>query len=85
MPTTTAAAQSPDLQIMTPQFRTFVDVWNNPKSGNSPPITASGSGYASLLTTFDEKWVAGKASDLQAGLQQVDQQITNQLSLGQAP
>ena len=57
---------------MTPQFKTFVDIWNNPKSGNSPPITASGSGYANLLTTFDEKWVAGKVSDLQAGLQQVD-------------
>ncbi len=85
VPTTTAAAQSPNLKIMTPQFKTFVDVWNNPKSSNSPPITASGSGYASLLTTFDEKWVAGKVPDLQAGLQQVDQQITNQLSLGQAP
>ena len=85
VPTTTAAAQSPDLKIMTPQFKTFVDVWNNPKSGNSPPITASGSGYASLLTTFDQKWVAGKVPDLQAGLKQVDQQIANQLSLGQAP
>jgi multiple sugar transport system substrate-binding protein len=85
VPTTTAAAQSPNLKIMTPQFKTFIDIWNNPKSGNSPPLTTSGSGYASLLTTFDEKWVAGKVSDLQAGLQQVDQQIANQLSLGQAP
>ena len=85
VPTTTAAATSPDLKIMTPQFKTFIDIWNNPDSKDSPPITASGSGYASLLTTFDQKWVAGKVPDLQAGLQQVDQQITNQLSLGQAP
>ena len=85
VPTTTAAAESPDLKIMTPQFKTFVAVWNNPKSSYTPPITASGSGYASLLTTFDAKWVAGKVPNLQAGLAQVDQQITNQLSLGQAP
>ncbi len=85
VPTTTAAADSPDLTIMTPQFKTFVAVWNNPKSSYTPPITASGSGYASLLTTFDQKWVAGKVPNLQAGLAQVDQQITNQLSLGQAP
>ena len=85
VPTTTAAATSPDLTIMTPQFKTFVAVWNNPKSSYTPPITASGSGYASLLTTFDQKWVAGKVPNLQAGLAQVDQQITNQLSLGQAP
>jgi multiple sugar transport system substrate-binding protein len=85
VPTTTAAAQSPDLKIMTPQFKTFIDVWNNPKSTYQPPIQAQGNGYSSLLTTFDQKWVAGKVSDLQAGLQQVDQQITNQLSLGQAP
>ena len=85
VPTTTAAAESPDLTIMTPQFKTFVAVWNNPKSSYTPPITASGSGYASLLTTFDQKWVAGKVPNLQAGLAQVDQQITNQLSLGQAP
>jgi multiple sugar transport system substrate-binding protein len=85
VPTTTAAADSPDLTIMTPQFKTFVGVWNNPKSSYAPPITASGSGYASLLTTFDQKWVAGTVPNLQAGLAQVDQQITNQLSLGQAP
>jgi multiple sugar transport system substrate-binding protein len=85
VPTTTAAATSPDLTIMTPQFKTFVAVWNNPKSSYAPPITSSGSGYSSLLTTFDQKWVAGKVSDLQAGLKQVDQQIVNQLSLGQAP
>jgi multiple sugar transport system substrate-binding protein len=85
VPTTTAAAQSPDLKIMTPQFKTFVNVWNNPKSSYAPPITASGSGYASVLATFDQKWVAGKVSDLHAGLQQVDQQVASQLSLGQAP
>ena len=85
VPTTTAAATSPDLTIMTPQFKTFAAVWNNPKSSYAPPITSSGSGYSSLLTTFDQKWVAGKVSDLQAGLRQVDQQIVNQLSLGQAP
>ena len=51
VPTTTAAAQSPDLKIMTPQFKTFVDVWNNPKSGNSPPITASAPAFSAARAT----------------------------------
>jgi len=85
VPTTQAAADSPDLTIMTPQFKTFLSVWNNPASSYSPPLTASGGGYASLLDQFDEKWVAGKVSDLQSGLQTVDKQVSDQLALGQAP
>jgi len=81
VPTTKAAATSPDLTIMSPQFKTFIDVWNNPQSSYSPPLTASGAGYATLLLQFDDKWVAGKVPDLHLGLQQVDQQISNQLNL----
>ncbi|MEI6727927.1 MAG: TetR/AcrR family transcriptional regulator, partial [Actinomycetes bacterium] len=29
----------------------FVEVWSNPKSHYSPPLTSSGAGYASLLNT----------------------------------
>ncbi len=81
VPTTTAAATSPNLTIMTPEFKTFIDIWNNPQSSYSPPLTSSGAGYATLLLQFDDKWVAGKVPDLHLGLQQVDQQISNQLNL----
>jgi multiple sugar transport system substrate-binding protein len=81
VPTTQAAADSPNLTIMTPEFKTFIDVWNNPQSSYSPPLTSSGAGYATLLLQFNDKWVAGKVPDLQAGLQQLDQQISNQLNL----
>ena len=85
VPTTEPAASSPDLDLP-PQFSTFVQVWQNPKSDYSPPLTSSGAGYASLLNTFDEQWVAGKVPDLTAGLAKVDKQISDQLALGsQAP
>jgi multiple sugar transport system substrate-binding protein len=84
VPTTKSSSSSPDLKLP-PQFQTFIDVWNNPKSRFFPPINAVGSGYYAPLTTFVEKWQAGNVSDLQAGLQQVDEQIKNQIALGQAP
>jgi multiple sugar transport system substrate-binding protein len=84
VPTTQGSATSSALQ-MVPQFQTFIDVWNSPKSGFSPPLTATGSGYADILNSFDEKWVSGKVSDLQAGLAQVDNDIANQLALGTGP
>jgi multiple sugar transport system substrate-binding protein len=84
VPTTEAAASSPQLDLP-PQFDAFVSVWNNPKSNYAPPLTSSGAGYASLLNTFDDQWVAGKVPDLQAGLAKVDKQISDQLSLSSAP
>jgi multiple sugar transport system substrate-binding protein len=84
VPTTQASATSSALHLV-PQFQTFIDVWNNPKSGFSPPLTATGSGYADILNSFDEKWVSGKVPDLQAGLTQVDTDIANQLALGTGP
>jgi multiple sugar transport system substrate-binding protein len=84
VPTTKSSASSPDLKLP-PQFQTFIDVWNNPKSRFWPPITATGSGYYKPLTDFEEKWQAGNVTDLQTGLQQVDEQIKNQLALSGAP
>ncbi len=84
VPTTKESADSPDLKLPD-TFNTFIDVWNNPKSSFAPPLTPGGAGYAKLLTDFDKSWVAGNVSDLQAGLQKVDSQISDQLALGQAP
>ncbi len=81
---TTAAAGKVSLNDP-PQFKTFIDVWNNPLSSFSPPLQASGGGYADLVNTFDDKWVKGQIPDLHAALVQLDQDIKNQLSQGQVP
>jgi multiple sugar transport system substrate-binding protein len=83
VPTWTPALQSPDL-VKDANYSTFLDVFANAKSATTP-TTASGKAYQDTLGTFVEKWQAGKVSDLQAGLAQVDQQINDQLSLGSAP
>jgi len=84
VPTTKASAESPDL-VMPAQMQTFIDVWNNPNSLFQPPLQAVGATYADFLNNYDDKWVQGKGGDLQAGLQQVDQNIDNELTMGQAP
>jgi multiple sugar transport system substrate-binding protein len=84
VPTTKASGSSPDLHLG-PQFQTFVDIWNNPKSSFYPPLLPSGAGYAQLADDFDAKWQAGSVPNLQQGLQQLDQNIDNQLQQGQTP
>jgi multiple sugar transport system substrate-binding protein len=81
VPTTTASGNSPNLHLG-PQFKTFVDIWNNPRSSFYPPLTAAGAGYAQLVDNFDAQWQAGNVSDLQAGLQKLDTNIDNQQQLG---
>jgi len=84
VPTTEESATAATFEN-TPQFQTFIDVWNNPSSSFSPPLTPSGAGYADLLGDFVGRWQAGKVSDLQAGLDETDQKIADQLALGAAP
>ncbi|MGZ4481510.1 MAG: extracellular solute-binding protein [Gaiellales bacterium] len=84
VPTTVASGTSPDLHLP-PQFKTFIDIWNNPNSGYSPPLEASGGGYANLVNDFESQWQAGKVSDLHAALVKLDQDISNQLQQGQVP
>jgi multiple sugar transport system substrate-binding protein len=84
VPTTKASGASPKLHLG-PQFKTFVDVWNNPKSSYYPPLLPSGAGYAQLADDFDAKWQAGNVSDLQSGLQQLDTNIDNQIQQGETP
>jgi multiple sugar transport system substrate-binding protein len=84
VPTTAASAQSPNLQIPA-QMQTFIDVWNNPNSLFQPPLQSVGATYADFLNNYNDKWVQGKGGDLQTGLQKVDQDIDNELSMGQAP
>jgi multiple sugar transport system substrate-binding protein len=86
VPTTTASANSPKLNLP-PNFQTFINVWNNPKSSFSPPLQPSGGGYSQRLADFDDKWAAGSipTSGLHSALEQLDTQIDNDLQQGQGP
>jgi multiple sugar transport system substrate-binding protein len=64
-----------------PKFKTFIDLVKNPKS-TYKPLVPIGDVDEQMFGTFAEKWQAGQVSDLQAGLQQLDSQISKQLQLG---
>ena len=81
VPTTYAALESPDLDV-TPQFKTFLDIFQNPNS-HYKPTTAIGDGDQTAIATVMEDWQVGKLTDLQAGLQQAAEQVDNLLAEAQ--
>jgi multiple sugar transport system substrate-binding protein len=62
-------------------FKPFLDIFANQKS-TFKPITPIGQTDVDLFGTFAQKWQAGEVSDLQAGLEQLDEQISKQMQLG---
>ena len=86
VPTTTDSLQSPALTPL-PNFQTFLDVFGNPNTSTTP-ITRVGAANQETFQSFIDKYQAGQKPDLEAGLDDVDQQIDAQLkqaSAGQAP
>jgi multiple sugar transport system substrate-binding protein len=77
VPTTHAALESPDLDV-TPQFQTFLDIFENPLS-HYKESSAIGSADQDVLGAFAEKWQVGD-EELDSGLQQAAQRINDQLS-----
>jgi multiple sugar transport system substrate-binding protein len=80
IPSTKDALASPDLKL-DPDFKTFVDIFNHPKSTTTPPSSA-GPAYQETFQTFCDTWQSGKVSDLPGGLTGVDKQINSLLQLG---
>jgi multiple sugar transport system substrate-binding protein len=78
VPTTLASLESPDLDV-TPQFQTFLDIFQNPLSHDKEP-TAIGSADQDTVSSFAEKWQTGAETDLDAGLQQAATSIDDQLA-----
>jgi multiple sugar transport system substrate-binding protein len=78
VPTTIAALESTDLDV-TPQFETFLNIFQNPLS-HYKQHSAIGSADQTTLADFAARWQTGAATDLQGGLQQVAQQIDDQLA-----
>jgi multiple sugar transport system substrate-binding protein len=77
VPSTRSSSQSKELKP-DKNFATFGTIFRNPKS-ETIPITAIGQAHLDTFQSFLAKWQAGKVSDLQAGLQQVDKQIDAKL------
>jgi multiple sugar transport system substrate-binding protein len=63
-------------------FQTFLDIFANPES-RYKQITEIGFGDVSLYDGFVDKYLAGKVSDVKAGLEGVCSQIEQQIKLGQ--
>jgi multiple sugar transport system substrate-binding protein len=80
VPSTVESLKDPQLQN-DPHFKPFMDVFAN-KTSTFKPITPIGVTDFDLFQSFAQKWQAGKVPDLQAGLNQLDQQISKQMQLG---
>ncbi|GGM27149.1 ABC transporter substrate-binding protein [Dactylosporangium sucinum] len=80
IPSTKDALASPDLK-MDAEFKTFVDIFNHPKTTTTPPSSA-GPAYQETFQTFCDGWQSGGAADLNAGLAGVDKQVNSLLQLG---
>ena len=78
VPTTIESLSSPDLDV-TPQFQTFLDIFQNPDSHYKEP-SAIGASDQNILAAFAASWQAGKQTDLDGGLASVAQQINDQLA-----
>ncbi|GIE57076.1 multiple sugar transport system substrate-binding protein [Actinoplanes octamycinicus] len=80
VPTTTRAIADPSLNA-DPDFKAFIDIFNNPNSQTSPP-SASGPAYQETFGQFLTSYQSGKVTDLDQGLATADQQINSVMSLG---
>ncbi|MGB3732018.1 extracellular solute-binding protein [Microbacterium sp.] len=83
VPTTKAALNSADLDYPQ-QFQTFLDIAASPNLV-SVPATAIGHANQTTFQTFWDQWQSGEATDLDAGLAKVDEDIDNALALSKAP
>jgi multiple sugar transport system substrate-binding protein len=81
VPTVFGALSDPVL-TNDPHFATFLKIVSNPNS-RYKPITLIGTGDVTMYDQFVDKYLAGKMSDLRAGLQSTATQIDKQIELGQ--
>jgi multiple sugar transport system substrate-binding protein len=78
VPTSNSTLKSSEL-TPDPKFKPFLDIYANEHTATTP-ITAAGSANQELFQNYVVKWQAGKVSDLQGGLADVDKQIDAQLA-----
>jgi multiple sugar transport system substrate-binding protein len=75
IPSTLASLKSTELKY-DPRFKTFMNVFANPKS-STQPVLSIGAQNQTLFASFLDKWQAGhvKDEDLHDGIANVDKQI----------
>ncbi len=86
VPTTATSLHSKELKP-DPNFATFLKIFPNEHSQTNP-VTAAGAAYQEAAEEFFAKYQTGKIPDLDAGLQELDKRIDDQLAQitqGQTP
>jgi multiple sugar transport system substrate-binding protein len=78
VPSTLEALKSPKLEIE-PEFKTFIDIAQHPKS-NTSPAQADGGAYQVTLQDFGYAYESGKQKDLKAGLRKTAAQIDTDIA-----
>jgi multiple sugar transport system substrate-binding protein len=77
VPTTLESLEAPQLDV-TPQFETFMNIFENPGS-HYKQMTVLGSADQDLVSDFAERWQNGRITDLQSGLEDLEQQLNDLL------
>ncbi|MGW6456072.1 ABC transporter substrate-binding protein [Streptomyces sp. NPDC055078] len=78
VPSTIEALKSPDLKH-DPEFKTFIDIAQHPKS-NTSPANVDGGSYHLTLQDLAYQHEAGKVKDLKAGLEKAAKQIDTDIA-----
>jgi multiple sugar transport system substrate-binding protein len=81
VPSTMDALESPNLDV-TPAFKTFIDIAENPNSSTTP-ASPNGGAYQQTLQDVGYDYESGHITDLHAALQQADQQIDADIAQAQ--
>ena len=79
VPSTMAALKSPDLDQSDRDFKTFIEIAQNPNS-NTTPASPNGGAYQLTLQDFGYDYESGKVTDLQAGLDDAADQIDTDIA-----
>jgi multiple sugar transport system substrate-binding protein len=79
VPTLRSALESPDLEVPE-QYRTFIDAASHPATGTTP-VTPLGAAFGQPVDDFWDRYQQGDGSDLQPGLQKVQEDVNNALDL----
>jgi multiple sugar transport system substrate-binding protein len=81
VPSTTEALTSPDLEV-NPSFQVFLDIAQHPDS-NTTPASPNGGAYQLTLQDVGYGYESGEITDLQAALEDADEQIDADIAQAQ--
>jgi multiple sugar transport system substrate-binding protein len=81
VPSTVSSSKSREL-VPDKNFATFLKIFTHPRS-TTTPITPIGADHLTTITNFIVKWQAGKLTDLQGGLRDVDKTIDAKIKQSQ--